>query len=138
MGHPGSQAAPPVTHPTRGGPATLGQLAVLVGPGGVHRPNTVLDLGGRTLTGELPGNELVLGVWGLVLRGGTLALPDRARVRVAAPNVGLDRVGITGTGPRGELGLVETLAGLLVVEGAGNSVELRRWAAASPGSGWPS
>ena len=48
-------------------------------------PGTVLDLGGHTLGGDLPGGQLVLGVSGLVLRIGTLDLPDVGRTCALLP-----------------------------------------------------
>ncbi len=83
-------------------PTTLAELAELVG-GEVHKrcaPNTVLDLGGRELGGDLPGGDLRLSVLGLVLRNGTLPLPDGAIVVVKAAEVRLEELTFRDTAPR--------------------------------------
>ncbi len=112
-------------------------------------PGTVLDLGGRQLGGGLPGDqlELVLGVPGLALRNGTLALPEGAHLTVVAPDVRLEDVTFIGAGPEGAfdhesrqeifdmdsettVDVVQEgaadITGLVVVEGAGCSVVLER------------
>ena len=109
---------------------TLEELAAVVRGWG-HRqcaPGVVLDLDGRTLGGSLPGGVLVLGVPGLVLRNGSLVLPEGAHVVVAAKDVRLELVTFTGKGPEGgELSDdYAKVAGLVVVEGAGRSAVLER------------
>ena len=90
-------------------------------------PGTILDLDGRELGGELPGGRLIIEVPGLVLRNGTLALPDGAQVVVAAKDVRLEELTFTGTGPKGSPGdWPYSVTGLVVVEGASRSVVLDR------------
>ena len=108
---------------------TLEELAAVVRVWG-HRqcaPSMVLDLDGRTLGGSLPGGVLVLGVPGLVLRNGSLVLPEGAHVVVAAKDVSLEELTFTGKGQKGSSGDdYAKVAGLVVVEGAGRSAVLER------------
>ena len=87
----------------------------------------MLDLGGRKLGGELPGGDLLIEVPGLVLRNGTLALPEGECMVVAAKDVRLEELTFRGAGPEGSaVDYPASAAGLLVVEGAGRSALLER------------
>ncbi len=85
----------------------------------------LLDLGGRELGGALSdGGDLVLSLPGVTLCNGTLLLPDKACMEVAAPDVRLEELAFRGEGPEGNE--MTGAVGVVKVEGTGSSVELER------------